>query len=70
MRVLVTGGTGYVGRAIVRALVRREHTRVVFARAASRSDLPGRLIDGDMRDRAAIDRAAEASMPSVMRPPS
>jgi nucleoside-diphosphate-sugar epimerase len=59
MKVLVTGGTGYVGRAIVRALVRRDHNCVVLARAASRSGLPGQLIDGDVRDRAAVDRAAE-----------
>jgi nucleoside-diphosphate-sugar epimerase len=59
MKVLVTGGTGYVGRAIVRALVRQDHACVVFARAASGSGLPGRLIDGDVRDRAALDRAAE-----------
>ena len=32
MRVLVTGGTGYLGSAIVRALARRGHTPVVFAR--------------------------------------
>jgi nucleoside-diphosphate-sugar epimerase len=59
MHVLVTGGTGYVGRSIVRTLAREGHAPVVFARAASRSGLPGRLIDGDVRDRAAIDRAAD-----------
>jgi len=32
MRVLVTGGTGYLGQAIVRALVARGHSPVVFAR--------------------------------------
>ncbi len=42
MHVLVTGGTGYVGRAIVRTLARAGHAPVVFARAASRSGLPGR----------------------------
>ncbi len=59
MKVLVTGGTGYLGRAIVRALVRQNHSCVVFARAAIRSGLPGRLVDGDVRDRAAVDRAAD-----------
>ncbi len=76
MHVLVTGGTGYVGRAIVRTLAREGHTPIVFARAASRSGLPGRLIDGDVRDRAAIDRAAEgvdavchsAALVSIWRP--
>jgi farnesol dehydrogenase len=59
MRVLVTGGTGYLGRAVVSALAGRGHDLVVFARSASRSGLPGRLVDGDVRDRAALDRAAD-----------
>jgi NAD+-dependent farnesol dehydrogenase len=58
MKVLVTGGTGYLGRAVVRALGSRGHDLVVFARTASRSGLPGTLIDGDIRDRSAVDRAA------------
>ncbi|HZT75075.1 MAG TPA: NAD-dependent epimerase/dehydratase family protein [Vicinamibacterales bacterium] len=58
MRVLVTGGTGYLGRAIVRALAAAGHTLVVFGRTATRSGLPGSLVDGDVRDAAAVDRAA------------
>ena len=58
MHVLVTGGTGYLGRAIVRALAAAGHTLVVFARTASRSGLPGQLVDGDIRDADAVDRAA------------
>jgi farnesol dehydrogenase len=58
MRVLVTGGTGYLGRGVVRALAGRGHDVVVFARSATRSGLPGRLVDGDVRDRTAVDRAA------------
>jgi farnesol dehydrogenase len=58
MRVLVTGGTGYLGQAIVRALVARGHAPVVFARSASQSGLPGGLIDGDVRDRHALAEAA------------
>src|SRR4029453_15583823 len=59
MRVLVTGGSGYLGQAIVRALVKHGHEAVVFARHATSSRLPGRLIDGDIRDREAVRRAAE-----------
>ena len=58
MKVLVTGGTGYLGRAVVSALAARGHDLVVFARSASRSGLPGAAIDGDVRDRAALERAA------------
>jgi len=58
MKVLVTGGTGYLGRAVVRALAGRGHELVVFARTATRSGLPGTLVDGDVRDRDALDRAA------------
>ena len=58
MKVLVTGGTGYLGRAVVSALAARGHDVVIFARSASRSGLPGAAIDGDIRDRAAVERAA------------
>ena len=58
MRVLITGGTGYLGRAVVRAIAARRHEPVVFARHATTSGLPGILVDGDVRDRAAIQRAA------------
>ena len=58
MRVLVTGGSGYLGRAIVRALAARGHEPVVFARRASAAGLPGQAVDGDIRDRAAVRQAA------------
>ena len=59
MKVLVTGGSGYLGQAIVRALVKHGHEPVVFARHATRSGLPGRLVDGDIRNRVAVRRASE-----------
>jgi farnesol dehydrogenase len=58
MKVLVTGGTGYLGRAVVSALAARGHELVIFARNASRSGLPGTAIDGDIRDGGAVQRAA------------
>jgi len=78
MTVLVTGGTGYLGRAIVRALTAAGHTLVVFARTATSSGLPGRLVDGDIRDTAAVERAAagcdaishSAALVSIWRPRS
>jgi farnesol dehydrogenase len=59
MRVLVTGATGYLGSAIVRALERAGHDPIVFARRATAAALPGRAIDGDIRETTAVTRAAE-----------
>lgn len=56
--MLITGGTGYLGRAIVRTLVARGHEPIVFARRATHAGLPGRAIDGDVRDRDALVAAA------------
>jgi farnesol dehydrogenase len=61
MRVLVTGGTGYLGRAIVLALARHGHEPIVFARHARTSGLPGMLVDGDVRDKRAVADAARAA---------
>lgn len=60
MRVLVTGGTGYLGAAIVGALHARGHQPVVFARRASAAALPGVPFDGDIRDVSAVRRAVES----------
>src|SRR5438034_6885756 len=76
VKVLITGGTGYLGRAIVGRLAARGHTPVVFARSASKSALPGTMIDADIRDAAAVERAASgcdaichtAALVSVWRP--
>lgn len=58
MKVLVTGGTGYLGRAVVRALSAAGHDLTIFGRTASQSGLPGRLLDGDVRDASAVAQAA------------
>jgi len=76
MRVLVTGGTGYLGRAIVRALASHGHVPVVFARSAVDSGLPGEAVNGDVRSRDAVREAAAgcdaichtAALVSVWRP--
>ena len=57
MKILVTGATGYVGGAVVRALAARGHTTRSFARHASRSSLAGERVDGDVRDSDAVARA-------------
>jgi NAD+-dependent farnesol dehydrogenase len=61
MRVLLTGGTGYLGRAIAGALARRGHTAVIYARsarAAVAAGLPGQPVDGDVRDADTLASAA------------
>lgn len=61
MRVLVTGGTGYLGATVVRALSARGHHPVVFARHATSAGLPGVPIDGDVRNRSSLRSAAEGA---------
>ncbi|MEO6222576.1 MAG: NAD-dependent epimerase/dehydratase family protein [Vicinamibacterales bacterium] len=79
MRVLVTGGTGYLGQAIVRALLGRGHSPVVFARGVKTSEKTTSevvYISGDVRDRDAFVAAAggcdalihSAALVSVWRP--
>lgn len=57
MRVLVTGGSGYLGTAIVAALERRGHEPVIFVRAPPAA-ASARVVQGDVTDRAALMRAA------------
>jgi farnesol dehydrogenase len=59
MRVLVTGGTGYLGRAVVGALVASRHDVVLYGRTASASGLPATAIDGDIRNAARLCDAAK-----------
>ena len=74
--MLVTGGTGYLGAAIVRALHARGHHPVIFSRHASAAGLPGVPLDGDIRDARALQLAAErvdavihtAALVSIWRP--
>jgi farnesol dehydrogenase len=65
MRVLVTGGTGYLGAAVVRALQSHGHDPVVLARRASAAALPGTALEGDIRDVAVVRRAA-ASVDAII----
>ena len=76
MRVLITGATGYLGQAVVRAFAAAGHTVRAYARTASRCALPAERIDGDVRDREALSGAGEgcevichlAALVSLWRP--
>lgn len=61
MTTLVTGGTGFVGSAVVRALVARgEQIRCLVRRASDRRNLDGldvELVEGDLCDGASLEVA-------------
>jgi nucleoside-diphosphate-sugar epimerase len=59
-RVLVTGGTGFIGRALVERLIERGDRVVVLARGASGTDLPAgaELHRGDVADMSSVGSAA------------
>lgn len=62
MRILVTGGNGFIGSALVRKLVDAGHQIVCLLRASSDTariaDLPFERSPGDVRDPASLRRAA------------
>jgi dihydroflavonol-4-reductase len=57
----VTGGTGFIGAHVVRALLRRGESVRCLVRASSRLDnlegLPVEFVSGDVTDRASLSRA-------------
>jgi farnesol dehydrogenase len=59
MKILVTGATGFLGRAVVSAMAARGHAVVAFARTASASPLSCARVDGDIRDEGAVLAAAD-----------
>jgi farnesol dehydrogenase len=57
--VLVTGATGYLGRAVVAACQAAGHATVSFSRRAAGAELPGEVVQGDVRDERALLRAMD-----------
>lgn len=68
MKVLVIGGTGYIGGHAVESLVRRGHLVSVFARGITRARLPEgvSLIKGDRHNPRDLDRARSADFDAVI----
>jgi UDP-glucose 4-epimerase len=79
MKVLITGGAGFIGSTIARRFVRAGHEVVAFdnMETGDRTNLPAEvaLVEGDVRDLAALTEAArgaevivhQAAMVSVAR---
>ncbi len=61
MRVLITGGTGFIGGALARYLRARGYSVVVFSRTvvnvSSLVELGAEAVHGDIRDAGALERA-------------
>ena len=58
MKVLVTGGTGYLGRRLVGALRAAGHEVVLYGRTAGAAGLDAAAVDGDVRDPGRLADAA------------
>jgi len=60
VKVLVTGGAGFLGRNVVSALLDAGHESVLLIRGGRRPGLPEQatVVDGDVRDAAAFTAAA------------
>jgi NAD+-dependent farnesol dehydrogenase len=59
MKILVTGGTGFLGRRIVSELAPRHELRLLVRRGSSRERFPDNVefAEGDVTDRASLSRA-------------
>ena len=60
MKVLVTGGTGFVGPHVVRAIADKGHELKLLVRDSTRSrDVPGQPVVGEMTNTVSLQHAAE-----------
>jgi len=61
MRILITGASGFVGAAVLRKLIEREHEMRVLVRAESNrvnlEGLPVEVVVGDLRNRPSLEHA-------------
>jgi nucleoside-diphosphate-sugar epimerase len=66
MKILVIGGTGFIGPHLVRELARTGHSVAVFHRGTTRPDLPAEHILGDRRDLARLHPEADVVIDLIL----
>ncbi len=69
MKIFVTGGAGYIGSHVVKALGREGHDILVFDNLSTGHEwavLCGRLVKGDLADKDAIKQAVESFSPDAV----
>jgi nucleoside-diphosphate-sugar epimerase len=66
MRILVIGGTGFIGRPLVRELGRLGHEVAVLTRGGAHSELPAETIVGERRDLSALRLPAEVVIDLIL----
>ena len=66
MKILVIGGTGFVGPHLVRALSRMGHSVSVFHRGSTRAHLPAESILGERRDLGALRPKADVVIDLIL----
>ena len=66
MKILVIGGTGFIGPHLIRELARHGHSVAVFHRGKSHADLPVEHILGDRRDLANLCPRADVVIDLIL----
>src|ERR1035441_760923 len=66
MRILVIGGTGFIGRPLVRELARMGHALCVFHRGGTPAQLPAESILGERRDLARLRPEADVVIDLIL----